>query len=82
MGSITVQLVGDGTVGTKTKTYVVSDADVNRLVAYAKSLVGGNPTVAQAASAYADAILTLTKTNIFQYEQGVAANAISPIVAT
>jgi hypothetical protein len=36
MGSYTRQVIGDVSVGTKTKTFTVPDADVNRMVAWAK----------------------------------------------
>lgn len=82
MGSITIQIVGDGTVGTKTKTYTVSDADVNRLVAFGKSMVGGTPTVAQGLIAYADKVIADTKGAVRIYENGLAVAAGTDIVAT
>lgn len=72
MGSITLQVVGDGSVGTKVKTYAVSDADINRIVAYGMTLANGqgntNPTVAQALVAYADLLMQITKGNIVSAE--------------
>lgn len=86
MGSVTFQVVGDGTVGTKTKTYTVSDADVNRLVAYGKALATAagiaNPTVTQGLLAWADREMTKAKVDVLVYEQELATVGISQIVAT
>lgn len=86
MGSITFQVIGDGTVGTKTKTYTVSDADINRLVNCWKTLGATNavpsPTVAQALLAWADHEISDTKSSVLQFEQAAAAAAIGPIGAT
>lgn len=87
MGSVTIQVIGDVSVGTKAKTYVVSDADVNRLVAaekaaYTSSFGTANPTVAQALTFFADTVMQTTKDSVKVFEQGVAAAAISPITAT
>lgn len=57
MGSITFQVVGDASVGTKTKTFAVSDADINRFVSWAVavySVPGQTPlTTGQALLAWA-----------------------------
>lgn len=86
MGSITFQVVGDGSVGTKTKTYTVSDADVNRLVAYGVSLATTpqvpSPTVAQALLAWADRAMALAKSDVLSYERTNACAGISTITAT
>jgi len=86
MGAVTFQVVGDGTVGTKTKTYTVSDADVNRLVAYGQSLAAANgvsnPTVTQGLLAWADRVMVITKMDVRGYEQQQAAVGISTITAT
>lgn len=82
MGSITIQVIGDGTVGTKSKTYTVSDADVNRLVAFGKSMVGGSPTVTQGLVAWADKVIADTKSAVRAYENAVATAAITDISAT
>lgn len=86
MGTITFQVVGDGSVGTKTKTYTVSDADVNRLVAFAQAIAANNgvsnPNVTQGLLAWADRMMSETKTGVRAYEQAIAAAAIAAITAT
>ncbi len=91
MGSLTFQLVGDGTVGTKTKTYTISDADVNRFVAWAQHRydVGPPPvgvtlplTITQALVVWADQVVANAKNGIQQYESQVAAAGVSAITTT
>lgn len=87
MGQITISVVGDGSVGTKSKTYSFTDAAINRLVAAeqaaAKSAgVAANPTVTQALVFYADAVIQGTIDGVKSFEQSAAAAAILPIVAT
>jgi hypothetical protein len=94
MGTLTIQVVGDATVGTKSKAYVISDADVNRLVAYCKAaypIVTTNPTtgvtttsvptVAQALVSWADGFVAGTKANVQRFETPVPA-VPAPITAT
>lgn len=79
MGSVTFQVIGDASVGTKSKTFTVSDADVNRLVAYAREVYAtpatvGNPTpptltVTQALLAWANAMMDQTKGAVVGYER-------------
>jgi hypothetical protein len=83
MGSITFQVVGDASVGTKTKTYTVSDADVNRLVEFAKSLTGiANPTVTQALLAWANNEMDAVKRNVKAFECNQATASIAVISAS
>jgi hypothetical protein len=89
MGSLTIQVVGDATVGTKTKAYAIPDADVNRLVAFCKAAypiqnADGTttvPTVAQALVSWADGFVAGTKTNVQRFETPVPA-VPAPITAT
>jgi hypothetical protein len=80
MGSITMTLVGDVSVGTKTKTYTASDADINRFIAWAKvayaTAAVPNPTTAQAAVAWADAQINAMKMAVQAYEGNVARAAV------
>lgn len=84
MGAFTIQIVGDGSVGTKTKTYVVSDADINRLMAFATVIAIGNgipsPTVIQAALALADAVTQRLRDQLRNFE--INQVAILPITMT
>lgn len=83
MGNITISVTGDASVGTKSKVFVVSDADVNRLVAYAQANfatppTNGNPnppalTGAQALLAWAQTIIDQTKTAVPAYERSIVA---------
>lgn len=86
MGSVTFQIVGDGTVGTLTKTYTVSNADVNRHVAAWKTRVATsavpNPTTPISMLAWADFMMATSVTIIQDTERATAANAITPIGAT
>lgn len=86
MGSLTVQVIGDATVGTKSKTFTVSNTDINRFVAacQAKAATAAvpSPTVAQALSAFADSVWAKAKTDTLNFEADAAAAAIQPIAAT
>ena len=89
MGSITLTLVGDVTVGTKTKTYAISDADVNRWIAVLKTkanpVVNGTATIAQACVVWADSIVAQAKADVAAAELASAQAAVvapAPIVAT
>lgn len=88
MGSITFQAVGDASIGTKTKTYAISDADMNRFAAwaiakFATQPTNGNPnppalTVAQALSAWADSVMAMTKADVVARERTAALDAVAP----
>ena len=84
MGSISFQVVGDASVGTRTKTYSVSDANINRMVAWAQSELRqpGDPalTVAQALLAWAETMMNTTRREVVSYEQRT--NNIAPFEAT
>jgi hypothetical protein len=95
MGSITFQGIGDASIGTKTKTYAVSDADMNRFKNWAivrfatpKTVANPNPpalTVNQALVAWADWCMTKTKAEVVEYERNAALMAVAappPFVAT
>jgi hypothetical protein len=95
MGTITFTIVGDGTVGTKTKAYTLSNADINRLIAWATVVYATPPTVevpsppaltiAQALVAWADSVIAGTKNNVVRYEKNVAVTAVAdptPLVSS
>ncbi len=76
MGSIAITVIGDGAVGTKSKTYTVSDADIGRLVAFSRAVYATtaipNPTITQGLVAWADAIIERAKANVRDYERVAA----------
>jgi hypothetical protein len=77
MGAITFQVIGDASVGTRTKTFAVSDADVNRLVAWAKAQLaqpGETLTTPQALLRWAEVSMAITKDRVVGYEKAVAAH--------
>lgn len=95
MGTVTIQVIGDASVGTKSKSYALSDADVNRLVNWAKSAYATAPTVqvpspppltvAQALVAWADGVIAGTKNNVVNWERTAAQAAVAnpaPIVTS
>lgn len=86
MGSVTFQIIGDGTVGTLSKTYTVSNADVNRHVTAWKSRIATaivpSPTTPNAMLAWADSMMAASVSIIQDSERAAAANAITPIGAT
>lgn len=86
MGSITLTIVGDATVLTKTKAYVVSDADVNRFVAWAKvnyaSAAVPSPTTTQALVAWADSTIAALKSAVVSSEKQVTIAAVADPVWT
>lgn len=86
MGSITITVVGDASVGTKTKVFTVSDADINRLVARAKikyaPVVNGTPTTAQAMSAMADELVAYLKQDVVSAEKQATVAAVPDPVWT
>lgn len=89
MGSITFQVTGDASVGTKTKTFAVADADINRLAAWAIAAYtdAGQPppTQAQALLRWAQYLMEITKQLVINRENQAAQSAVqapAPIVAT
>lgn len=89
MGSITLTLVGDASVGTNTKTYTISNADVNRWVATLKlkanPVVNGTATVAQACVVWADSVVEQARADVKAADIEAAQAALAapaPFVAT
>lgn len=89
MGSITFTLIGDVSIGTKTKTYAISDADINRWMAVLKlkanPVINGTATVAQACLVWADSVVAQAKADTVAAEIALAQAAVvapSAIVAT
>jgi hypothetical protein len=90
MGSITLTTVGDASVGTVTRTWNVSDADINRLVAWAKDVYPTAPTEAnptpppptttQALNRWGAGLMQGTNNNVqrHEYEASKAAVPIPP----
>jgi hypothetical protein len=84
MGSISFQVVGDGTVGTRTKTFTLPDAHINRFIAWAKAAYPESgtpipnpgpgqpdfevPTTVQALNAWANSLMAGTKKNVQRFE--------------
>lgn len=81
MGTITLSITGDVSVGTKTKTYTVADADINRLVAIwktrANTVVNGTATVAQACVVWADSVIAQAKSDVVTNEKQVTVAAVA-----
>ena len=89
MGSITITIIGDASVLTKTKTFTVSDADINRTIAYLKvqanSVVNGTATTAQACLVWANKVLGDLQAGTVAFENAAALAAVAPpapVVAT
>lgn len=82
MGSITIQVVGDASVGSRSKTFTVPDAHINRLVAFAKGefTPTGEPplTTPQALLEWAERVMKATKKQVLAYEEKVAHGAVPP----
>lgn len=74
MGSITFQVVGDASVGTRSKTYAVPDAHINRLVACLKAGDAAK-TAPQALLEWAELMMALTRERVLTYERSAAAIA-------
>lgn len=74
MGSISFQVVGDASVGTRAKTFTVDDANINRLVAYLKA---DDPTLTtpQALLRWSELLMRLTRERVLAHERTVAAVA-------
>lgn len=79
MGSISFQVIGDASVGTRSKSYAVSDANINRLVACLKA---DDPslTTPQALLKWTDLVMQLTRERVLEHERREA--AIPPFEAT
>ena len=83
MGSVTVQIIGDGTVGTKSKTFTFTNAQINRLVTFGSYIYkqknpGTTPNVTQSLSAWGDWIIEHTKSKLRETEERVAREAVPP----
>ena len=82
MGSITITVVGDASVGTKTKAFTISNAHVNRLVAWAKIAYATpalpSPTTAEALLAWVTDLIERTKGQITSLEYDEARKALTP----
>jgi hypothetical protein len=82
MGSISFQVIGDASVGTKSRTFQVPDAHINRLVEAMKPF-GAQPATATTALAYlSQMVMDKTKDVVREREQAAAALAVAPITAT
>lgn len=77
MGSMTFTVVGDASVGTRTKTFSIPDADVNRFIAMCQEWYG-QPAVAQAMLAWANDVMGVTKERVIRSEKEAAARAAGP----
>jgi hypothetical protein len=80
MGSITFQVVGDASVGTRTRTFTVPDAHVNRFVDWAKWRFGSEgvtPTTPQALLAWAEFLMATLRTDVQAREYEVAKSAVT-----
>lgn len=77
MGSITIQVIGDVSVGTKSKTYTYSDANINRLVNYGKDVAGNGATITQGLAAWADQVIKTMQDNVVYAERTAVAAAAS-----
>jgi L-aminopeptidase/D-esterase-like protein len=84
MGHFRMEVAG-GVVGTaKGKTFTLSDANVNRLAAWAQARYTTSngavvvPTVPQALAMWADEVFNRTRDDILNYERAQAAIANQP----
>lgn len=84
MGHFRMEVAG-GVVGTaKGKTFTLSDANVNRLVAWAQARyakVNGTPivpTIAEALILWADTVFVRTRDDILNYERAEVTKANEP----
>jgi hypothetical protein len=90
VGTITLTTVGDASVGTVAKTWNVSDADINRLVAWAVAVYPTAPTEAnptppppttnQALNRWGAGLMQGTNNNVqrHEYEKSKAEVPIPP----
>jgi hypothetical protein len=82
MGSISFQVVGDASVGTKSRTFQVPDAHINRLVEAMKPF-GAQPATVNTALAYwAQMVMDKTKDVVLEQERAAAALAVERISST
>lgn len=84
MGAITIS-VDAGAAGQASKSYTVSNADIGRLIAWAKvqyfpRFAQPAPTDLQALAAWADALIQQTKDNVVEHERRAA--SVPAFVAT
>lgn len=79
MGSISFQVVGDASVGTRNRTFTVPDAHINRLVAYMQA---DDPlmTVPQALLKWAELMMAVTKDRVRNHER--TTQVVPPFDAT
>jgi hypothetical protein len=78
MGSISFQVVGDASVGTRSKTFAVPDEHINRLVACMKA---DDPlTTPQALLKWAELMMQLTKERVLEHER--RAHVVPPFEAS
>jgi hypothetical protein len=80
MGSITFTVVGDASVGTRTRTFTVPDAHVNRFVEWARWRFGSEgvtPTIPQALLAWAEFEMARLRTDVQDREYNVAKSAVT-----
>ena len=80
MGHLRMEAAG-GVVGTaKSKTFTLTDVNVDRFAAWAQARFanGASLTPAQALSAWADFVFNRTKDDILNYERSLAAIANEP----
>lgn len=88
MTTISIQ-VSSGTKGTATKVYPVSDADIDRLIAWATKIFATPPTAqvpnppaltaTQALTAWADSLMQGTVGNVTSAESVTAVAALPPV---
>ena len=86
MSSITITVVGDATAGTNTKTYTVSDADVNRMIGWAKKNYITEqvplPTTAQALEAWFGSTMHAVQVAVTDSETDAKVAAVTDAVWT
>lgn len=75
MGSITIQVTGDASVGTLSKTFTVSNANIGRLVAWAQAQFDtGTPlTPPQALARWAERMIGHTQQDLMRRERETSA---------
>jgi hypothetical protein len=92
MGTITLTTVGDASVGTVSRTWSVSDADINRLVAWAQEAYPTAPTAevpapppptsTQALNRWSAGLMQGTNHNVqrHEFEKAKAAVPVPPAI--
>lgn len=78
MGSISFQVIGDASVGTRAKSFTVPDEHINRLVAYMKA--DAPLTTPQALAKWAELMIALTTERVLEHERRTT--VIPPFDAT